>query len=92
MLKLTNKKIYRYVRLGDTCLYADVPPVQVSDAADGPQGDPVSGPAKTTAPDRGADQEHLGLRQGLLRQRGQARPGHPLGQLLRSARRGGGRP
>ena len=41
--------------------------------ADGPQGEPVAGPGEEAHPHRGAHQEHLGILQGLLRQRG-ARP------------------
>ena len=52
--------------------------------ADGPQGEPVPGPAEATAPDRRTDQSHLGVREGFLGQRGEAGPRHSLGQLLRS--------
>ena len=38
---------------------------------DGPQGEPVPGPGEEAQPAGGADQGHLGLRQGLLRQRGE---------------------
>ena len=41
--------------------------------ADGPQGEPIAGAGEEAQPAGRADQDHLGLRQGLLCQRGQDR-------------------
>ena len=40
-------------------------------SADGPQGEPIAGPGAEAQPAGRADQDHLGICQGLLGQRGQ---------------------
>ena len=40
-------------------------------SADGPQGEPIAGPGAEAQPAGRADQDHLGVCQGLLGQRGQ---------------------
>merc|ERR1719397_2001881 len=53
---------------------------------DGPQGEPIAGAGEEAQPAGRADQDHLGLRQGLLCQRGASCAWHPISQLLRRPR------
>ena len=56
--------------------------VQAGDHVDGPQGEPVSGPAEATTPDSRPHPGDLGIRKGFLCQRGETGPWHSLCQLL----------